>query len=249
MSDTLELLMLGCGSPLFPGRSWSSFVAAGRLLFEAPPSLTMDLHRAGVKLLDLDTVFISHFHGDHFAGLPFLLLEYDALTPRACPLNVIAPRGARIKISSLYEAYYPGFSTRPRNYECNYIEVEGGHSFSTGSLTGTAYAMKHMPDRNHSLGFRVQIGAFVLAYTGDTARCEEILHLADGADVLVIECTYKEGREWPTHLSYEDVRELRAQLPSTAPMVLTHLGSEIPPADELNIIVPRDNSKILLTKQ
>lgn len=249
MSETFELLMLGCGSPLFPGRAWSSFVAGGRLLFEAPPAVNINLHRAGVNALDLDTVFISHFHGDHFAGLPFLLLEYDALTPRTRSFNIIGPIGARTKILSLYEAFYSGYSTRSRAYDCNFIEVEGGQSFSTESLSGTAYAMKHLSDRNQSLGFRVQTEGIVLAYTGDTAQCQEILQLATGADVVVIECTYKEGRDWPTHLSFDDVRELRSQLSPSVPLVLTHMSTDIHPDKELNIIAPEDNSLVVVTKQ
>src|SRR3972149_11811537 len=95
----LEMTFLGSGNAFAPGgRSWSSFLANGRYLFDAPPTLLPHLKRIGTPLTDIEVVFLSHFHGDHFMGLTFLFLEYIYLTERRGGLNIISPSGVTAKI-------------------------------------------------------------------------------------------------------------------------------------------------------
>ena len=72
----LELLIVGSGNAFAPERCWSGFALNERHLFDAPPTALYSLKRAGVNLAGIETVFVSHFHADHFFGLPFLLLEW-----------------------------------------------------------------------------------------------------------------------------------------------------------------------------
>ena len=65
----------------------------------------------------------------------------------------------------------------------------------------------------------------VVAYTGDTEFCDELFALAEGADVLVLDCNYSEGRG-PEHVSFADVPEVRRRLPSSTTIILTHLEAE-----------------------
>ena len=59
----------------------------GTLLIECGPSVLAGMKRAGVPTDAPDAVLISHLHGDHFAGLPFLFLEYLFENPRGRPLK------------------------------------------------------------------------------------------------------------------------------------------------------------------
>jgi ribonuclease BN (tRNA processing enzyme) len=53
---------------------------------------------AGVDPLEIDAVALSHFHGDHIAGLPFLLLDYVYAHPRNRPLEVLGPPGVEERL-------------------------------------------------------------------------------------------------------------------------------------------------------
>jgi len=92
---TLELTFLGSGNAFAsaPERYWSSFLANGRYLFDAPPTLLPHLKRLGMAPTNIEVVFISHFHGDHFMGLPFLFLEHVYLTERRDDLFIVGPPG------------------------------------------------------------------------------------------------------------------------------------------------------------
>jgi ribonuclease BN (tRNA processing enzyme) len=65
----------------------------------------------------------------------------------------------------------------------------------------------------------------VLAYTGDTELCDGLFALAEGADVLVLDCNYSQGRG-PDHLSFADVPDIRRRLPPSTTIILTHLEAE-----------------------
>src|ERR1039457_6083194 len=64
-----------------------------RLLFDCGEGTQRQLMRS-VGLLDLDVVFITHFHADHWLGLPGMLKSF-ALRERDQPLTVYGPRGLR----------------------------------------------------------------------------------------------------------------------------------------------------------
>src|SRR3990172_5194768 len=94
--QALQLTFLGSGNA-FPagGRYWSGFLVNGRYLFDAPPTLLPHLKRLGLPAEELRVVFLTHFHGDHFLGLPFLFLEYLYLTRRREDLVIVGPPGVQ----------------------------------------------------------------------------------------------------------------------------------------------------------
>lgn len=90
MAD-LELTFIGSGNAFVrEGACWNGFVANGRYLFEAPPQALMSLNRLGIDPNAIDAVVLSHHHGDHLLGLPFLLLHWKYLG-RTTPVTVIGP--------------------------------------------------------------------------------------------------------------------------------------------------------------
>jgi ribonuclease BN (tRNA processing enzyme) len=89
-----------------------------------------------------------------------------------------------------------------------------------------------------AFGYRVQIGNRVVAYTGDTMYCPEIAQLAEGADVLVTDCTYLTGGA--EHMSLADVRRLRQEIDGRTAMVLTHVEAEPEVSPDEGLIVAHD---------
>src|SRR5690242_575806 len=119
----LDLVFLGSGNAFAPERCWSGFVLNGRCLFDAPPTALLNLKKLGADLAAIDVVLLSHFHGDHFFGLPFLLLEYSYLTKRRTDLTIIGPPGVEEKVEALLGIGYPGMRERDDGYRTRYVEV------------------------------------------------------------------------------------------------------------------------------
>jgi len=236
----LELSFLGSGNAFTPGgRYWSSFLLNGRYLFEAPPTLLPHLKRLGVPPADIRAVFISHFHGDHFLGLPFLLLEYLHLTPRREDLYIVGPPGVEGMIEGVAEMAFPNLSHADAGYHRRYLEVGPNGQQTLDDLCFQAFPTKHAGEKLASFGYRLRLAEKVLAYTGDTELCDELFALAAGADVLVLDCNYSQGKG-PEHLSFAEVPEVRKRLPLSTTIILTHLEAEPDVSGLQGVLLARD---------
>mgnify|MGYP006256956417 FL=1 len=106
-----EIIMLGTGNAFLPnGRHHSFAIFDGKHIIDAPPTALISLRENGIKVSEISTIFITHLHGDHIFGLPFLLLERTYISDRELsqPLTIVAAPGARKRIEELCEIAYPG---------------------------------------------------------------------------------------------------------------------------------------------
>lgn len=237
---TLELTFLGSGDAFHssPGRYWSAFLANGRYLFDAPPTVLPHLKRLGMPATDIEVVFISHFHGDHFMGLPFLFLEHVYLTERRNDLFIVGPPGVEQRIEEFARQCYTDV-TRDAGYRRRYVEARPGADQYANEIGFRAFPMNHVSGKLECFGYRVHVGERAVAYTGDTMLCDEIFQLAEGADVLVLDCTYTEG-SGPEHMGVDDLAVIRKRVAPETTILLTHLNGEPDIAGLENVIAARD---------
>jgi ribonuclease BN (tRNA processing enzyme) len=221
------------------GRYWSSFIVDGKYQFDAPPTLLPQLKRLGVSLPDIEVIFITHFHGDHFVGLPFLLLEYTYMSPRTTDLYIVGPPGCEAVLEDFANRVYPNI-IKDAGYKRIYVDADPTKEQRAGSVTFTSFPMNHVKkDGLHALGYRVKIGDKTISYTGDTMFCEETIPLGDGADVFVVDCTYPEGGG-PEHMGFEDIKVIRGRISPETTMILTHLSAKPSVNGMANTLVAED---------
>jgi len=220
----MDLTFLGSGNAFASGgRYWSSFVADKRYVFDAPPTLLPHLKRLQFPLTDIEVIFISHFHGDHFMGLPFLFLEYVYMTKRHSDLIIAGPPGIEEKMEDFANRCYPELHSKDAGYRRIYVDAKPNEELQAGSVTFQAIPMNHVKHSMSAFGYKARIGGKTVAYTGDTMYCEEIYELGKGADVLVVDCTYTDG-SGPEHMGLDDVKVIRKRLSQETAMVLTHMS-------------------------
>ncbi len=234
---SLELTFIGTGNAFAPGGlCWNGFLADRRFLFEAPPQALMALHRVGVDPNAIEAVVLSHHHGDHFLGLPSLLLHWKH-KGRAEPVTIVGPPQTARLAREIGEAVYPGlFET---GFAIEWRELVSGESASLGDLAIEAAAVEHDERLSLNLGYRARLNGTNFAYTGDTRLCDSVLDLARGAGVLVSECASRDSAI-PIHMNLvDDIPEVRAAMPAAAQLVLTHVTPDVV-TDLPNTIVARD---------
>jgi ribonuclease BN (tRNA processing enzyme) len=221
--EPLDLLFLGSGNAFAAeGRAFSSFLLNGRYLFDCGPTILQQLRKAQVSSNDIDAVFISHFHADHFFGLPFLFLDAWR-SERTKDLYVVGPPGIEERTRGLVSLGYRMLTHRLQ-VRLNFIEVADGMEAEAAGLSFTAAAVKHVAELD-CFAYRAHIGGRSLVYSGDTTLCDSLLNLVPGSDVVVVECAC--GDE-PVHLSPADVAEVTRRAES-AEVIVTHLdGHEHP---------------------
>jgi ribonuclease BN (tRNA processing enzyme) len=235
----LELTFLGTGNAFAPTRYWSSFLANGRYLFDAPPTLLPHLKRLGKSPGDIEVVFISHFHADHFFGLPFLFLEWAELEPRTKDLTIVGPPGIRAGgvadgpwLQRLPQA-------RPRLAGVFYRSGMARPAGRCRSWRGVACAGPE------SFAYSVECAEGSVAYYGDAIMCEALATLANDADAFVCECSGWNSNNGP-HLTPEDILKLRAAVSPSTRFLLTHVNAGAPPQAiiDAGIVVAEDRRRI-----
>ena len=246
MSD-LAVTVLGAGDAFASGgRFQAGYViesGGSRILMEAGPTLLPALKRSRIDAADLDFVLISHLHGDHFAGLPFLMLEYMWESPRKRMLTIAGPRRLEQRTRALFHNMYPGMNTHPLMRKIRFLELEVGRTARVGAARVSTIRTPHTkPDI--SLALRVNIGGKSLAFSGDTGWTDELPGFSAGADLFLCECTYFESAHLDFHLNYPIIERNRGRFTAKR-MILTHLGREVlNRADDVGMEMATDLMKI-----
>jgi ribonuclease BN (tRNA processing enzyme) len=182
------------------------------------------MKRDGLDPETIDLVLLSHLHGDHFAGLPYLFIQYCYDAPRRRPLQIAGPPGTAERVMGIYAAAYRELSARPLPFPVEFIHLYPGRRYQLGELQIDPFLVPHQ-DREISLGLSVECDGRRILYSGDTGWTEELVTRSQGADLFICECCYFETR-LPFHLDYPRLAENRERF-GCKRMVLTHLGREV----------------------
>lgn len=226
----IRLECLGSGHAFSHGRYWSGFLLNGRVLLDCPPQTLAHLYRLGDDVpAALDLILLSHEHSDHIGGMDLLLLEEmqgrSSKARDSRPLGVAGPPGMYLRLREIV-----GRSERLPAIDDSrlaWFEAPAPGSFAHAGIEVERIEVEHAPELS-SHGYRVHLDGRVLSYTGDTRLCDAVLELAEGADVLIVECG---GARAAHHMEWDDVLSLREQVSRTTDILVTHYDNlEVPPA-------------------
>jgi ribonuclease BN (tRNA processing enzyme) len=192
-----------------------------RALLDCGATSLVAMKRAAIDPGSIDVVLVTHYHGDHAGGVPFLVLD-GQFAKRTRPLVIAGPPPARERIVRLFEAGLPTSSATARSFGPTYVDLGEGPR-SIGPLAVTALRVAHLPE-TEPRGLRVTLGGRDVAYTGDTEWCDALPQLAEAADLLIAEC-YTFSKAVPRHLSHADLAAHRSVMRAKR-IVLTHPGPE-----------------------
>ena len=225
----MQLTILGSGDAFSSGARFNTclhLVADGQVMvIDMGGTSMLAMRKADVDCNAIGTVLFTHFHGDHFAGLPFFLLGALFVSKRTTPLVIAGPRGVEARARALIAATYPGLFDWPRAFEISFREVSPGSAHVFGDIAVTAFPMVHDDTVGPCQGYRLAHGGRVLAFTGDTGWNDSLIPLAAGADLLVSECCYV-NLDLPNHLSWKMLSARRKDL-NAARLVITHMGPDM----------------------
>ena len=200
-----------------------------KLLLDCAEGTQDRIRQQHLKLQSLGTVLISPLHGDHFFGLPGLLSTMH-LCGRTEPVTVVAPKGAKETIETIFE-----LTGNHIGYELNFIEMdfeEGMHRVFEGKrCTVDAFPLVHSVP---TFGFRItevprgSNEPRVYVYCCDTAYIEEIVPYIKDANLLCLECTFADdlvelARE-RQHLTAGQAGQLAA-LSAPKQLLLSHISA------------------------
>jgi ribonuclease BN (tRNA processing enzyme) len=243
----VRVTVLGSGDAFGSGgRLHSAYLVESSrrtFLVDCGPSVLQALKRMERDPAALDFILLSHLHGDHFGGIPFLFMEYLYEQPRTRPLVVCGPPGTEARVRALFAALYEKTSAQSLPFAVHYRELHAGQACSIDGVDVLPFAVPHAPELA-AFGLRVGVDGKTLLYSGDSSWTDDFIAHARGTDLFLCECTYYAREANGIHVSWE---EIQARLPRLGcrRLVLSHLGRvALSRCDEISVECARDGLTI-----
>jgi ribonuclease BN (tRNA processing enzyme) len=196
----------------------------GALLLDCGATTGSGLVALGIQRDEIDAILVSHFHADHFGGIPLLLLAALYEDDRKRPLRIAGPRGIERRVRELASAMGHGLKHRPFGFPIHFEEIGGGSTLELGPVRARAFATHHTPD-SQPHGFVLDCAGSRVAYSGDTGWFDGLPRAVAGSHLFISECTYRRA-SFEYHLNLETLEERRGEF-DCGRILLTHLGSEM----------------------
>lgn len=225
----LQVQFVGCGDAFGSGGRFNTcFHLAGErtnLLIDCGASSLVALKQLGIDRNAVRAILVTHFHADHFGGVPFFLLDAQFFSKRREPLTIVGPPGLATWFERVMETAFPGSAAAPRKFALHLVEISAGETLAVGEVTVRAWQALHGPPGGPYLIYRVEAEGRSVAYTGDTELTPDIIAAAHEADLFIAEAYFRD-RTVATHLS---LAAIEANLAAIRPkrLVLTHMSDDM----------------------
>ena len=169
----LKVILLGTGDAFGSGGRGHSAVAVvhrGRtILLDCGASLLPAAEQVDLDLSGLVAVGLTHAHGDHIAGWPFLRLFYQYSHPRSEPLTLVGPPGVDRVLEQLATLLYPELDTQGPGYEVVFHPVSDGSVVAVEDAELRAVTVIHQRD-HPAVGYRLSWGGRTVAFRRHVER-------------------------------------------------------------------------------
>jgi ribonuclease BN (tRNA processing enzyme) len=228
-SATVTVTFAGSGDAFGSGGRYQSCIhlrgsgGSVPVLLDCGATSLSALKRLRLDPGEIAAVFVSHLHGDHFGGLPFLILD-GQFARRTAPLIVAGPPGIAGRLTEAMECLFPGSSATSRRFDVQTVELVPGRTSTVSGVTVSAWPGDH-PSGAPALLLRLDMAGKTIAYTGDTAWTDALIDVAANADLLIAEAYYRD-KNIPYHLRHADLDAHRDRLTARR-IIVTHMSADV----------------------
>ena len=193
------------------------------LLLDCGPTTLAGLKELGIDPCEIDAIAISHYHGDHASGVPFLLLDYMYQSRRQKPLDILGPEGIQQRVEDMTRMFgYEAICDVP--YPLRYTQFEVGAAMEAAGFVVRPEEAYHHP-HTHPHMLRIETDDRALVFSGDTGWTDDLPAKVGENNLFICECVNME-EVFEFHMSHERLERERSNFRSDR-IVLTHLGQEV----------------------
>ena len=222
-----EVLFIGTSDAFGAGGRRQSAILSrgtrGSVLIDCGTTTNSGFADLGVERDEVDAIVVSHFHADHFGGVPLFVLAARYIDLRRKPLVIAGPPDTEQRVRALAAAMGHPMDENP-GFDLSFQELAPGSHHEVGPALIESFETQHNLEA-HPHGYRIDCGGQLIAYSGDTGWFPELPARVAGADLFICECTQHRAA-LDFHLSLEELLEHRDEF-DCGRHVLTHLGNEM----------------------
>ena len=223
---------------------------AGRILLDCGFSVPHRYISLNPSAEELEILWISHFHGDHFLGTPLLLLWFWELG-RQKPLHILGPPGVEEKIIQAIELAYPNLLPR-LGFSLSFHAIEPGEQ---KKIAATVWQAAYNEHSQPCLSLRLELQGKAIFYSGDGRPTPMTQALAEGCDIIIHEA-YGFEDTTPGHGSIHSCIDF-SHIAGAKQLALVHMQRDVRPQaiaaifkqnkePDMKILLPKKGSTISL---
>lgn len=188
------------------------------LLIDSGPGIIRKMLEVGMTYREIDIILYTHLHPDHTADLiPILFACKYGEQPREKELFCFGGPRFKMFFKALNKIY--GQWIKPNSYSLTVKEIHK-KEIVLRDLTILSKPMAHLPE---SIGYRITFkDGKSIAISGDTDYCQNLIDLGFGADLLVLECSFPDGKKVEGHLTPSLAGRIASES-NCKKLILTHL--------------------------
>jgi ribonuclease BN (tRNA processing enzyme) len=210
------------------GRLNTCFHVAGdkvNFLIDCGASSLIGLKANHIPLNSIEAVFVTHFHADHFGGIPFFMLDAQFFSKRTEPLALAGPPGLAAWYDRVLDTAFPGSASISPRFPLSLVEMPSTGKAEVAGVSVRPFQVNHGNPGGPFFAYRFEAEGRTIAYTGDTEWTDELLTAAKDADLFVAEAYFFE-KKVKLHL---DLQTLEEKLPliGAKRLVLTHMSDDM----------------------
>lgn len=225
----MRVTIAGSGDAFGSGGRFQTCIALGpddprspsHTLIDCGATSAVALRQQGFDLNAVETVLVTHLHGDHFGGIPFLVLD-GQFRRRTRDLTVVGPPGTQRRLNEAMEVSFPGSTKADRRFAVRVLEHSERTPWTADRFTATPYEVRHAAGApSYALRVDEAGSAASVAYSGDTEWTDALIDVSRGTDLFLCEGYAPNPVRW--HLDLASLGEHRDEL-DTRRLILTHLS-------------------------
>ena len=225
----MHLQFIGSGDAFGSGNRFNTCIhvtgKSADFLIDCGATSLVALKKQGIDPASIEMILITHFHADHFGGIPFLLLDAQ-FSKRETPLTIAGPPGLNAAFITVMEALFPGSSSVQQRFPLNLLELAPREEAEIGNVLMTPFQVNHCSaDGLFYYAYRVSAEDRTFTYTGDTEWTNELIQAARDTDLLIAEAYFFE-KKVRGHLDLKTlIRHL--ELVQSKRIILTHMSNDM----------------------
>ena len=225
----MHLQFIGSGDAFGSGgRLNTCFHVSGQqvnFLIDCGASSLIGLKKEDIRLNEIQAIFVTHFHADHFGGIPFFMLEAQFSSRRNQPLIIAGPAGLTQWYERFMETSFPGSSKTKPKFDLSFIELKPKEQVEVGGIKIRPFQALHGDSDGPFLSYRLEAENRILAYSGDTEWTGELVEAAFQSDLFIAEAYFFE-KKIKFHLDFATLKE-QLVLIQTKRLILTHMSQDM----------------------
>jgi len=224
----MEVRFLGSGDAFSSGGKMHTCIHVKsqfrNFLIDCGASAMIGIKKYHINPNEIDLILISHLHGDHFAGIPFFILDAQLVSKRKTPLTIAGPVGTKNRILEAMEVMFRGSTKTNFKFNLEIVELSLDCPNTFDDISVMPYPVNH-PSGDPSLALRIEHLGKIVVYTGDTEWTDTLIPACQQANLLISECYYFD-KKIKYHLDYETLTSHLHEL-NPEKLILTHMSEDM----------------------